>query len=493
MVSLRAAVLPRPDGRRRARLPRRTRCRWGRTSASTSSSCATPRERFNARYGETLVVPEARIPQVGARIMDLQDPTRKMSTTGGTEQGTVYVLDEPDAIRKKFKRALTDSGREIVRAADKPGITNLIDILAVGRAASTPEAIEREFEGLRLRRPQDGGRRRGRRLARAGARALPRSCAPTRRRSRSCSPRAPSGPARSPRRSWPTCATPWASGPARAGPSGPPPSLSRCSWPPRCIGWSWTSTSSRGRSTCCCSLILREDVDLLEVELADVVVSYLDHLEAARAARPRGRDGVPRADRGAAGAQVAADAARRGAAGARRARARRGGRGAAGADARSTRASAAPAGTWRERHDDEQGLLYRSAPLPRGAAPRAAGGGRAGLRPGGARRSRSAACCARRRRSTSATWRRRASSLSDRLAVLRGLLRRGALLLRRRGARRRPDDRRGDAVRAARALQARRGRLGAGRAVRRDHRRARRRPRAWPPRRGATPSRTVPS
>ena len=101
---------------------------------------------FNARYGETFVVPEARIPGVGARILDLQDPTRKMSTTGGTEKGTVYVLDDPDVIRRKFKSAQTDSGREIVRSPDKPGVTNLIEILAIARDIS-PEQIERDFEG----------------------------------------------------------------------------------------------------------------------------------------------------------------------------------------------------------------------------------------------------------------------------------------------------------------------------------------------------------
>jgi tryptophanyl-tRNA synthetase len=105
-------------------------------------------ERFNRRFGEALIVPEARIPEVGARIRDLQDPTRKMSTTGSTEQGTVYVLDEPDAIRKKFKRAVTDSGTEIVRGEDKPGISGLIDILAVVRGTS-PEAIEQEFADSR--------------------------------------------------------------------------------------------------------------------------------------------------------------------------------------------------------------------------------------------------------------------------------------------------------------------------------------------------------
>jgi tryptophanyl-tRNA synthetase len=102
--------------------------------------------RFNERFGDTLVVPEMRIPEVGARIMDLQEPERKMSTTGGTEQGTVLVLDEPATIRKKFGSAVTDSGREIVRSPDKPGITNLIDILAVARGADQA-AIESEFEG----------------------------------------------------------------------------------------------------------------------------------------------------------------------------------------------------------------------------------------------------------------------------------------------------------------------------------------------------------
>jgi tryptophanyl-tRNA synthetase len=102
--------------------------------------------RFNQRFGETLVVPELLIPEVGARIMDLQEPERKMSTTGGTENGTVLVLDEPGAIRKKFGSAVTDSDREIARSPEKPGITNLIDILAVARG-SDQAAVEGEFEG----------------------------------------------------------------------------------------------------------------------------------------------------------------------------------------------------------------------------------------------------------------------------------------------------------------------------------------------------------
>jgi len=105
--------------------------------------------RFNARYREgTFIVPEGRIPQVGARIMDLQDPERKMSTTGSTEEGTLFVLDEPAAIRKKFRRAVTDSGTDIRRAPDKPGVTNLIDILSVARGR-TPEAVEAEMASAR--------------------------------------------------------------------------------------------------------------------------------------------------------------------------------------------------------------------------------------------------------------------------------------------------------------------------------------------------------
>ena len=103
-------------------------------------------ERFNSRFGETFKLPEGIYPDVGARIMDLQEPTNKMSTTGGTPQGTVKLLDEPDVIRKKFKSAVTDSGSEVRRGDDKPGVTNLIDILAslTGEPAA---AIEARYEG----------------------------------------------------------------------------------------------------------------------------------------------------------------------------------------------------------------------------------------------------------------------------------------------------------------------------------------------------------
>ena len=103
-------------------------------------------ERFNGRYGELFVVPKGVYPEVGARIMDLQEPTRKMSTTSGTPQGTVRLLDEPDVIRKKFRSAVTDSGREVRRGEDKPGITNLLDILSVASGRPIDE-LEAAYDG----------------------------------------------------------------------------------------------------------------------------------------------------------------------------------------------------------------------------------------------------------------------------------------------------------------------------------------------------------
>jgi len=104
-------------------------------------------ERFNSRYGETFKVPRGVYPEVGARIMDLQEPTKKMSTTGGTLQGTVLVLDEPDVIRKKFKTAVTDSGRDIRYAPEeKPGVSNLIEIHSVATGRTIPE-VEADFDG----------------------------------------------------------------------------------------------------------------------------------------------------------------------------------------------------------------------------------------------------------------------------------------------------------------------------------------------------------
>ena len=100
-------------------------------------------ERFNARFGETFTVPQGVYPEVGARIMDLQEPTKKMSTTGGTPQGTVKLLDDLDTIRKKFRSAVTDSGREVRRGDDKPGVTNLIDILSALTGESVGSIEER--------------------------------------------------------------------------------------------------------------------------------------------------------------------------------------------------------------------------------------------------------------------------------------------------------------------------------------------------------------
>jgi tryptophanyl-tRNA synthetase len=103
-------------------------------------------QRFNARFGELFTVPEGIFPEVGARIMDLQEPEKKMSTTGGTAQGTVGILDPPEVILKKFKSAVTDSGRDVVRAPDKPGISNLIDIMSVA-TGEPPESVEARYDG----------------------------------------------------------------------------------------------------------------------------------------------------------------------------------------------------------------------------------------------------------------------------------------------------------------------------------------------------------
>ncbi|MDX6427102.1 MAG: tryptophanyl-tRNA synthetase [Gaiellaceae bacterium] len=104
-------------------------------------------ERFNSRFGQTFKVPRGVFPEVGARIMDLQEPAKKMSTTGGTPQGTVLVLDAPDVIRKKFKTAVTDSGREVRYAPDeKPGVSNLIEILSVATGTAIPE-VEASYDG----------------------------------------------------------------------------------------------------------------------------------------------------------------------------------------------------------------------------------------------------------------------------------------------------------------------------------------------------------
>jgi tryptophanyl-tRNA synthetase len=105
--------------------------------------------RFNHRFGETLVVPKATIPPVGARVMDLQDPGVKMSKSIDSPQGTVLVLDPPGVIAKKIKAAVTDSGSDIrYDPAEKPGVSNLLDLYAAATDTPVPK-VEAEFEGKR--------------------------------------------------------------------------------------------------------------------------------------------------------------------------------------------------------------------------------------------------------------------------------------------------------------------------------------------------------
>jgi tryptophanyl-tRNA synthetase len=103
-------------------------------------------QRFNQRFGETFVVPEGTYGELGAKIMDLQEPTSRMSTTFSGDLGLVRVLDPPDVIRRKLRSAVTDSGRDVVRSEDKPGVTNLIEIMAVA-TGEEPEAIEARYDG----------------------------------------------------------------------------------------------------------------------------------------------------------------------------------------------------------------------------------------------------------------------------------------------------------------------------------------------------------
>ena len=438
-------------------------------------------ERFNRRFGETLVVPEARIPEVGARIRDLQDPTRKMSTTAASEQGTVYVLDEPDAIMRKFKRAVTDSGTDIVRAPDKPGISNLIELLArhprherrgrrarVRRLRATATSRSRS-----ARRSSTTSRRcasatttlRGdeaelERILAAGAERARAMAAETladvRERmgvgppARSVDPRALASLRRARHR--------------RPPPGARPRRLRGAVRPPAVADPARGARPARGRAGRGRARLPRPP-------------------RGARRARPRGHDRVPGPDRRAARAQVAADAAGRGGRGARRARARRGGR-------RAARADAALRALPRRRR--LAGRAQRAAPRRCSTAPRRCPTSCAGCRssrprppttpPCSARRS--AACCARRRRSTSATWRCRASRSASASRTCASCCARGTFAFDEAVEGRRPRDRRGHAVRAARALQARRGELGAGRAVRRRSR-WRRRDAAGQDRRGA--------
>jgi tryptophanyl-tRNA synthetase len=103
-------------------------------------------ERFNQRFGETFVVPEVAIPEEGARVRNLQEPERLMSTTRGAPQGVVRLVDPPEVVRKKFKTAVTDSGTEVRHAPEeKPGISNLIEIMSVATGEPIPE-IEARYD-----------------------------------------------------------------------------------------------------------------------------------------------------------------------------------------------------------------------------------------------------------------------------------------------------------------------------------------------------------
>lgn len=102
--------------------------------------------RFNRDFGETFRVPDAYIPKVGARIMSLSDPTKKMSKSDDDPNGCVMLLDDADTIRKKFKRAVTDSGTEIGFNETRPAITNLLTIYQL-MTGNEPQEIEAHFAG----------------------------------------------------------------------------------------------------------------------------------------------------------------------------------------------------------------------------------------------------------------------------------------------------------------------------------------------------------
>jgi tryptophanyl-tRNA synthetase len=103
-------------------------------------------QRFNHRYGDTFTVPEPTFPSAGARIMDLQDVDAKMSKSTSSPQGIIDLLDDEKVTERKIMRAVTDSGDEVRAAHDKPGVTNLLDLLAAVTGATTGE-LEQRYEG----------------------------------------------------------------------------------------------------------------------------------------------------------------------------------------------------------------------------------------------------------------------------------------------------------------------------------------------------------
>jgi tryptophanyl-tRNA synthetase len=145
---------------------RPTSSRSATTSASTSSSRANVAERFNARYGETFACPTAMIPEVGARIMDLQEPSEEDVDDRRDAAGTVGVLDRPTTIRKKFKSAVTDSGTTCATTRREGRHLEPDRDHARHDRRRDPE-IEARYDGGGLRRVQAGRRRGGRRRARS--------------------------------------------------------------------------------------------------------------------------------------------------------------------------------------------------------------------------------------------------------------------------------------------------------------------------------------
>lgn len=103
-------------------------------------------QRFNGIFGDVFTIPEAVIPKVGARVMSLQEPEKKMSKSAENENSFILVMDDPDAIMRKFKRAVTDSDACVRKSPDKPGVSNLIDIYSAA-TGMTAQEIERDFEG----------------------------------------------------------------------------------------------------------------------------------------------------------------------------------------------------------------------------------------------------------------------------------------------------------------------------------------------------------
>ncbi len=102
--------------------------------------------RFNTQYSDTFVVPEPFIPKAGARIMSLQDPEKKMSKSDENLNNLIAILDTPDVIKKKIKRAVTDSGKEVKVDKSRPGISNLVNIYSL-ITGTTIQAVEKQFEG----------------------------------------------------------------------------------------------------------------------------------------------------------------------------------------------------------------------------------------------------------------------------------------------------------------------------------------------------------